>query len=45
MTYKVIEVSEESNLEEALNYWASLGWRLHTVETEYTTYVVIFERD
>lgn len=43
--YKVVVVNDEKDLEEALNSYAQLGWSLHSVETEYTKYILIFEME
>lgn len=41
--FKVVAVNDEKDLEEALNKYAQLGWSLHSVETEYTKFILIFE--
>lgn len=43
--YSVELLDNEFELETVLNNKARDGWRLHSIETEYKTYVVIFEKE
>ena len=45
MEYKVIIMENEYNLEDTLNEWAKQGWRFHSMESEYRTNIIIFERE
>jgi hypothetical protein len=45
MVYKVIIMEDEYVLEDLLNEWAAEGWRLHSVESEYRTNIIIFEKE
>lgn len=42
--YKVIIVTDELQIEQTLNEQYAEGWRLNSVETEYTKFIIIFER-
>jgi hypothetical protein len=45
MKYKVIIMTNEDDLEEMLNKWAAEGWRFHSMESEYKTNIIIFEKE
>lgn len=45
MKYKVIVMEDEYDLEEVLNHWAKEGWRFNSMESEYKTNIIIFERE
>lgn len=45
MIYKVVIMEEDEDLESVLNYWAGLGWIFNSMETEYKTNIIIFERN
>lgn len=45
LKYKVHFLTEEEHLESVLNMYAEAGWKFNSLETEYTKYVVIFERE
>lgn len=42
--YKVIIVNDENQIEATLNEQYAEGWKLNSVETEYTKFIIIFER-
>lgn len=44
MKYKVLFVYDEIELEKTLNEQYQQGWKFNSLETEYTKYIVIFEK-
>lgn len=44
MKYKVIIVDSEDKIEPLLNEMDKDGWEFNSLETEYTTYIVIFKK-
>lgn len=45
LQYKVVIMDDESDLEELLNKWAKEGWRFNSMESEYRTNIIIFEKE
>lgn len=45
LEYKVDILNDENELEAKLNEWAAKGWRFNSMESEYRTNILIFERE
>lgn len=42
--YKVVIVHDENEIEPTLNEYYAQGWQLNSMETEYTKFIIIFEK-